>query len=208
MNKLTLSLIDDDDAFRCALIKQLQNYNCFNILYSSSKSEEALSHISQLNCDVAILDYMMPVMNGLQLLRELRSYKYTGKIIILTSIQDETYFKEFYESGANFCLLKGKISELVSKINSYLFKKNGNIIEFNSLNEIEMKIIIEICNDLTNVQIAEKLNLSKRTVETYRQKISEKILIPNSTVSLVKYAVQKGYYKINSDFTDSSTVSR
>jgi len=196
MSTLTISIVDDDDAYRAVLSRQLSMYNCFKIDYSSNKSSEALSNILFHNSHFAIIDIVMPVINGIQLTKELRVHGYKGKILALTSIENDYYFEELYSYGANHCMVKNNLNNVGEVLLKLTMSKQKILKDVIKLSDTEMKIIIEICNDKTNQQIADKLNLSKRTVETYRQKTAEKLNIQNSSVSFVKYAVKNGYYSL------------
>jgi DNA-binding NarL/FixJ family response regulator len=194
MNPIKIAIVEDDDAYRNVLSRQLSQYSCFHIRYATHSSVEALPNIIRHDCDVAILDVVMPVKNGIQLTKELRVHGYKGKILALTAIENNSYFDELYSYGANRCILKNQLSQIGDTLLRLTMSRHKIVKEVDHLNDTEMKIIVEICNDHTNQQIGDKLNLSKRTVETYRQKIAEKLDIKNSTVSFIRYALQKGVY--------------
>ena len=160
---------------------------------------------------VTILDFAMPIMNGLDAAREIKTRKFTTEIIFLTMHQHEDLFNEALNLGAKGFILKDSaLSEIVECINavtsdkhytshaltSFLINRSRRAINLtekqpsiNDLTPAERRVLKLIAEDLTSKEIGEKLFISPRTVQKHRSNICEKLNLHGSH-SLFKFALQ------------------
>lgn len=217
-NKIKIGLVDDDLILLEGLNLLLSSLTSITITYSSNKPEkviEDLIHFQQIDFpDVFFVDIKMEPINGFQLVELLKIKFPEVKIIILSSYYQQTYLGQMVKLGVSSFLPKNSSKELLFEaiqkvyeqgvfftekdhkmIMNFLQNKKSNYNEIPNFSKREIEIIQLICKEFTNQEIADKLFISKRTVETHRQRILEKIGAKN-TVGLVVYAVINQIYTI------------
>lgn len=215
--KITLSIAEDHEVIRKALVKLLDEFEEFQVTVDAGNGQELLMRLSEATLpDVLLLDVDMPVMDGIETLQRLRE-EYDDQLVILAlSMHTEFYLVQcLLESGANgfiskqvspkelkqaiikACETKFYLSPGMSKQmfgNKYL-RRN---IE-HELNKMEVEIVRLICDQKNNKEIGKELNLSPNTINSYRTKILAKVGAVN-TAGLVIYAVRSGLYRVDRDF--------
>jgi len=216
MKKIRILIADDHDVVRRGLKMLFKGSLDFTIVAEASNGEEALSLIAKESPDIAILDISMPKINGIETTRLIKQKKLATKVLILTIHENEEYVYQMVRAGASGYVLKnaGK-NELFSAVRAVAagerFFSPGisklMIDEFikraqdqalpkpppsrHNLTSREMEILYHISQGSTNAQIADKLYLSIRTVDTHRNNIMRKLDI-HDTASLVRYAIEAG----------------
>lgn len=214
-SKITLAIVDDHILVRngfASLLKELDN---IEVILEASNGLELLEQLVHKQPDIILLDIEMPIMNGVQT-AELLKEKYPQiKVMILTMYKDDCHLLQLIERGAKGFLQKEISPEVllfaiheVHK-NGYYFDKHisaalakkiagsGNSVQTGHsehLSDKEVEIIRLICEEYSNKEIAEKLFLSHRTIDTYREKIMQKIGAKN-TAGVVMYAVRNDLIK-------------
>ncbi len=203
-------IADDHIIFRQGLLKLLQPAEDILVVGESGDGNEALTLILKEKPDLAILDISMPGRSGFEIAEELQSRGAGTKVIFLTMHNDPFTAKKGVLSSASGYILKdnafedllyairavaagGKyISPLISdKILNLFTVRNKNHI----LTDREIEILRLIASGLTNKQIAEKLFISIKTVETHRTKIMQKLDL-HTTADLVRYAIKTGILEL------------
>ncbi|MDZ4663593.1 MAG: response regulator transcription factor [Bacteroidota bacterium] len=209
--KINVGIVDDQLMFRQGMISVLKDYDELNISLEASDGKELLTMLENGNVpDVLLLDLEMPLMNGIETLQIIREKKIDVKVLIITMHDEEEMVVHLIEKGANGFLAKNEAIENVVeaitavKQNNYFFNdKFSKAILHNlmstekiepkfastKLNERELQIVQHICDELTNKEIAARLNLSNRTVDGYRERILRKIRAKN-TAGIVMYAIK------------------
>jgi two-component system response regulator NreC len=204
-----LMICDDQELFRRGLKSALIEKG-FLVVGEASDGMEAYQKLCELGPDVLICDINMPKMNGIELLAKINQQKLSTKVLMLSGYDDDDYLLHSYKEGASGYLLKGvDTNELVMAIDkiflggiyfgqhaiSTLFKQATALKDYEaakileklqqklSLREIE--ILELITKGYTNKEIAEKLFLSVRTIDSHRANIQEKIGAKN-TADLVR----------------------
>ncbi len=201
-------IVDDHALFRNGLKLLLNSFKEFKVVAEASNGTEFLNTIDVLPVDVVLLDIDMPEMNGIEAAQKALQKFPDLKIITLSMYGDEDYYYKMVEAGVCGFLLKdsdidevhaalcsvieGKSyfsQELLQNLLRNIKNTEDNPTEIFDLSAREIEIIALICQGLSNVEIGEKLFLSKRTVEKHRANILEKTDTKN-TASLVMFAIK------------------
>lgn len=207
-----IGVAEDQKMFRKGLVMLLNSFEGMEVIYEGENGQELLDQIQNNPPHVAILDYSMPVMGGIETTLQLREKFPDIKIILLSMYDDEEFIEKAIESGANGYLSKDDdLSELDSAIKgvlsnhyylndrlSKLFvnrlmnkgkinpKFSNPVVDFN---EEEMRILKLISKEFTTQEIADEVNKSIRTIEKYRTRMMEKVGAQNS-IGLIMYAIK------------------
>lgn len=212
MKKIRIIIADDHAVLRAGLKALLNCYSEFEIIGEAGTGVDAVSLVGKLNPDVLILDLSMPDMNGFDCIKEIRSQKLACSILVLTMYDDDEFVKEVMRSGANGYVLKrsadtelveaikriseGKkyLNESISqKLIDTLLKKPNEEGDSNNpytmLSGRECEVLRYLAQGYTNTEIAEKLFISPKTVDTYRSRIMKKLSIRKKS-ELVNYAIK------------------
>ncbi len=213
MKNISIYIVDDHSLFREGLKMLLSNVDYIGKIYEAENGQEFIDGLTKNHVDIVMLDIEMPVMNGIQAAQKAKEIVPGIKIIALSMYSDENYYLSMIEAGACGFLLKNSNFQEVEKaiIDVYNDKSYISIEILNNilkqpqktslsnvkedLTEREDEILVLICKGLTNHEIADKLGLSKRTVDKHRENLLMKTQSKN-TANLVIYAIKNGYLKI------------
>ncbi|HKG07202.1 MAG TPA: response regulator transcription factor [Pedobacter sp.] len=209
MIPITIGIADDHLLVIQGIQAMLGNSN-FKILFSANNGKDLLEIMLEAQPDVLLLDIQMPDMNGIDLCKIITRCYPDVKIIALTNMDESHYVKQMIRNGASGYLLKN-VDQLtmISAIeevmigNQYLDKQ----VQQNLMDEMllgkkrsvqqvvltkrELEILGLIAKEFSNNEIADKLFISLRTVQTHRLNISHKLNAKN-LVTLVKEAYKRG----------------
>lgn len=213
MNKVDIYIVDDHGLFRQGLKLLLSNLNFIGKIYEANNGEEFITGLKNNPVDVALIDIEMPVMNGIEAAKRAREIQPSIKILALSMYSDKNYYLSMIDAGAcgfllknsNFdevekaitdvCNDKSYISiEILNEILKYPDKASFNVLD-SELTERETEVLLLICKGLTNNEIADRLVLSKRTVDKHRENLLLKTQSKN-TANLVIYAIKNGLLQI------------
>jgi DNA-binding NarL/FixJ family response regulator len=213
MKKISVYIVDDHSLFREGLKMLLSNLDYIDTIFEAENGQQFIDGLAKNHVDIAMLDIEMPVMNGIQAAQLAKEIAPGIKIIALSMYSDENYYLSMIEAGACGFLLKNSNFQEVEKaiVDVYNDKSYISIEILNNilrqplktsvnasnddLTEREKEILLLICKGLTNNEIADRLNLSKRTVDKHRENLLLKTQSKN-TANLVIYAIKNGYLKI------------
>lgn len=216
-----LLLVDDHALFRSGLKLLVSNAKGFKVVGEASTGIEMLDFLNSLVVrkealpDVVLLDIAMPDMDGIAAATEALKLYPELKIITLSMYGEEDYYFKMVSLGVKGFLLKNSdIDEVLDALHavieggSYfsqelLFNlvsslKSSSELPVESevtLSERELEIVLLICKGMTNGEIADKLFISKRTVDKHRANILEKTTCKN-TANLVVYAIKNNLVEI------------
>ena len=201
-------LVDDHPVVREGLRSTLPICGPVEIVGEAEDGWKALEVVGRTRPDVVLMDVKMPVMNGIDATRQILRDFPECKILALSMFEDPQYVTEMLRSGCSGYLTKDSSPDEVVKavqgvkaglrpvsprlIQCLVQAMNPKPDEPKALTEREVQVLRLIADGLTSKEIADKLNLSARTVEKHREHMTTKTGC--STVGqLVRYAVYKGY---------------
>src|SRR5262245_44137978 len=199
-------IADDHDVVRSGLRQILEDQANWEVVAEASDGKDAVVKAVQVKPDVAVLDYSLPLVNGLEVTRQIRARLPKTEVLIFTMHDNETLIQELLKAGARGYLLKSdarrhligaieslalhkpfftaKVSEAL--LDSYLTKPHR---EGSSLTNRERSVVQLIAEGHTNKQIAHILDISLKTVETHRASVMRKLNL-SSSAGLVRYAIR------------------
>ena len=212
MEKIRVVLVDDHFVVRNG-IKTLIDGTEIEIIGEASNGVEAVDAVKRLSPDVVLMDIAMPQMNGLDATEIISKQYKNSKSLILSMYDNEEYILSAVEAGALGYLLKdapreeiltairtvangekyfnSSVSNII--INGYIKAKKSGITETDTnvkLSKKEMIILNQIVQGLNSRQIADKLELSIRTVDNHRANMMKRLSVKNAA-ELVKLAIEK-----------------
>ncbi len=191
---ITVFIVDDDEAFRDSLKYLLESVSMVVETYASA--EDFLKNYTPYRQGCLLLDIRMPEMSGLQLQQELNKYHYPLPIIMLTAHGDVPMAVQAMKHGAMEFLEKPfndqellELIQLALKTDKKNYKKrleyDSIIARLKNLTRREHEVLLLVVNKHSNKVMAEKLNVSIKTVESHRKHVMEK-LHANSLVDLLE----------------------
>ncbi|GGG35713.1 DNA-binding response regulator [Dokdonia pacifica] len=203
MKKTTIIIADDHPLLLSGTENFLKSKD-YNILDTATDGNTAYNTISNLQPEIAILDFDMPKLNGLEIAKLCVQHHVDTKIIILTLHKEEAIIKQLGKTIQGYILKDDTLQEIetciieVCKGNIYKSKKlqeeiylpNNSSEIIKKLTPTELKILRYLAKDWSSSQIADHLFISKRTVEKHRSNIIHKLEIKSSQNALLLW-VQK-----------------
>ena len=212
MSACRIILVDDHALFRSGLRGLLDRHEGYSVVGEAGDGAEFLAMLPSVEADVVFMDFSMPGIDGAQTTERALARRPELKVITLSMFGDESYYSRMVEAGARGFLLKDSdISEvlealetvaaggtyftpqLLSSITCRMRTRTAEDDEV--LSSREREILVEVCRGLSNQEIADKLFISKRTVDKHRANILEKTGCKN-TASLVIYAIRNHLVEI------------
>ena len=217
MEPYKIFLVDDHTLFRNGLRGLLDSREDCVVVGEASTGEEFLEQLQECDADVVFMDIAMPGIKGDEATARALEIRPDLKVITLSMFGDDDYYFRMVSVGAKGFLLKSSdIDEVIAAIEtvatggSYFSQElldslvsnlrttpqpDNEQVDEESLSERELEVLLEICRGLSNQQIADKLFISKRTVDKHRANILAKTGCPN-TANLVVYAIKHNLVEI------------
>lgn len=213
---VTILLADDHPMIRHGLRGLLEGIPDFRIVGECNDGLEALQKIELTKPDILVIDLMMPNLNGLEVLRQVRKISPATQPIVFSMQSAEPYILEALEAGAKGYVLKDSgPGELVEAINTILagekylsmqlaerFESNelqnsGNATEpYQTLTSREREILQMAAEGRSSTEIGKKLKISPRTVEVHRSHFMQKLGLKNQA-ELIRFAIKRGILPID-----------
>ena len=213
MDKLRIFLADDHAVVRAGLKTLVDAQSDMMVVGEASDGQSALEQMSDCAADVVIMDISMPQLNGSSATAQLQEQCPDIKVLALSVHEDTGYLRKLLEAGASGYVLKRSAADtliqairMVAAGDVYLDpaiagKVVGSLLGKSlvvrdpaaaELSERETDVVKLIAQGYSNKEIATLLNLSVKTVETYKTRAMEKIGL-DSRVAIVRYALQRGW---------------
>jgi two-component system response regulator FimZ (fimbrial Z protein)/two-component system response regulator EvgA len=185
-------LVDDHPTMIMALKSIMSSLITFEVIETASNGTSCLMLCNLLNPDLVILDLDMPDMDGFDVIRRLRAKHPNIRILIFTSLDEKTYGNRVRAIGAHGYLNKSVspkvfISACTSVAQGFCFYSITSMdihrIEINqqlqALSQREFQVLKHLGKGLGNHEISDTLNISHKTVSTYKMRVFEKLGIDN-----------------------------
>jgi DNA-binding NarL/FixJ family response regulator len=208
---VTLILADDHPIVRQGLRHLLQGEPEFLVLGEAGDGVEAIQLVDRLKPNILIVDMMMPGLNGLEVLRQVKKISPSTRTIVLSMQSADAYVVEALKNGAaGYVLKETGPSELVKAVhdvnlgNQFLsaklserFQNSARKIQdtppdvYDTLTAREREIFQMTVEGRTSQEIGEKLMISPRTVEIHRSNLTTKLGIKNQA-DLIRFAIKRG----------------
>ena len=202
-------IADDHEVVRSGLRAIVETCSSWTVIGEAANGEEAVALALELRPDIVIVDYSMPLMNGLEVCRRLKSMHLRTEVLILTMHESEELLTEAILAGVRGFLFKSDArNHLISAVEalldgrpyftSVLLEKLLHDYQVNKqgrpdaplLTSREQAVVQLIAEGHTNRSIGAVLKLSVKTVETHRAAAMRKLGM-SSTAELVRYAIRK-----------------
>jgi DNA-binding NarL/FixJ family response regulator len=206
---LTVFIADDHAVMREGLAQVLMSHGGIEVVGSADNGREAVARVLQLKPEVVIMDISMPDMNGIEATRRIRDSLPECRVVILSMHSTTEHVFHALEAGVRGYLLKESAGQevlsamwVVQSGRRYLSSKVAGIVAdqialhpraspIDSLSMREREILQLVAEGCSSTRIGEMLNLSSKTVDTYRSRLMQKLNL-GDVVALVKFAIQHG----------------
>ncbi len=202
-------LVDDHELVRTGIRRLLEDVADIDVCGEASSGEEALSTVTDCRPDVVLMDLSMPGIGGLETTRKLSLHAPEVAVIIVTVHTDAPFPSRLMQAGAMGYLSKGgSLDEMLHAIREV--KGGGRYISpniaqnlalslmdeedetpFSVLSERELQVMFMLIQGQKVTDISEKLNLSPKTISTYRHRVFDKLKVKNDA-GLTRLAMRHG----------------
>jgi len=211
--KISVLLADDHSFFRKGLFMLLQQTGKYEMVGEAKSGEDLVKMAIEFEPDIAIVDISMPYQNGIDATKRIREKGLKTSILAFSYYDEDYMILKMMKAGAMGFLNKNTDFEnIIDAIETIVVRKEiyfhvnhrkrmmnyyaiehreeskENKVKFSNR---ELEIIHMVCKEYTNAKISEELSLSKRTIETHRARIMEKMGV-STAVGLVIYAYTYG----------------
>lgn len=211
--KIRILLADDHAIVREGIKRILMAEPDLDVVGEAEDGVQAVELAKRVKPDVAILDISMPRLNGIEATKQIREALPATHILALTMHEDDTYVFQLLKAGASgYVLKRAAATDLVQAIRAahrgeaFLYPSVAKAVvadylkrlergedrdAYDGLTEREKEILTLIAEGATNQEIAQRLFISVKTVQTHRAHIMEKLNL-HDRAKLVRYAIRKG----------------
>lgn len=213
MSKIRIILADDHKVVLDGLELVLSRYPHVEVVGVAQNGHQVMERLAEIkDVDVLVLDIQMPGMDGFETARQVKQRYPNVRILVLSMHNDKPFIERMYQEGASGYLLKTATTEEI--LNAIEQVNNGHlhfapevmmaVLERSAesavananpasglLTRRERQVITLIAKEFSNQEIAERLELSVETINTYRKNMLKKLGVKN-TAGLVRYAISEG----------------
>jgi len=213
--RIRIFIADDHPVFRSGLRALLEKEADFEVVGEAGSGTDTVHALDKGGVDILILDINMPGMPGPRVAETVLKKRPRLGIVVLTMHDDEYYLQELFRIGVRaFVLKKATATDLVQAIrtvyrgeqfidssltsrviSSYVGRPDAKGVRLESLSPREQEVCSLLAYGYTNAEIAQRLFISERTVETHRNNILGKLNL-KSRVELVRFAIDNGLLRL------------
>lgn len=210
-------VVDDHDLVRMGISRILDDVEEFSVVGNANTGEEAIRLVRELDPDVVMMDVKMPGIGGVEATKRIKLVNEEISIIAVTSCDDDLYPSKLMRAGASAYITKkaapDEMIEAVNKVVSgqtymsaeiaqQLALKSSSAVKsedspFEQLSDRELQVAMMTIRGQKPNEISDILNVSAKTVNSFRYRIFEKFKI-SSDVELVLFAVKHGMFDVDS----------
>jgi DNA-binding NarL/FixJ family response regulator len=207
-SKIKVLLVDDHTLVRAGLKRVLEEAPDIDVVAEASNGTSALTEFARAVPDVVILDISMPGMDGLETTKKMINEHPDARILILTVYSEDYYATRIIKAGALGYITKGtSTAELYDSVRTVasrqrslsqntkeillmqLFEKNRDFDSIKDLSDRELQVLSQLAKGLKTREIANNLDLSVKTIETYRTRLFYKLNL-RTNLDIVRFAYQ------------------
>jgi two-component system, NarL family, invasion response regulator UvrY len=219
-NKINIAIADDHVLLRNGLANLIRNLNeKFNVVIEADNGKHLIDQLKKLNTDelphIVTLDINMPEMDGFETALWLKNNHPGMKVMALSMYDNENSIIRMLKNGARGYIIKdtdkpgllNALNQILEKgyyyseqvtnklIHNMYHEETSSTLQLSSLTDREIEFLKLVSTEMTYKEIAEKMNLSLRTIDGYRDSLFEKLNV-KSRVGLVIYAIKNGLVTI------------
>ncbi len=209
MEKKKVALVDDHKLFREGIKRIVNGFVGFQVVLEASSGEEFVERLEDgVHLDVALVDIKMRQMDGFEVTKWLAEHRTETKVLALSMYGDEIDIIKMLKCGAKGYLLKdvapGELNQALEDVvhkGFYVDDRVGQILikipnsPEKAFSDSEQTFLKWCCTELTYKEIADKMCVSPRTVDGYRESLFAKLGVKNR-VGLVIYAIKNRIYLV------------
>jgi two-component system, NarL family, response regulator LiaR len=218
MTAIRVLLVDDHPVVRKGMRAMLEIESAIEVVGECSNGQEALAQYETLRPEVVLMDLVMPVMDGVEAIRQIRAAHPEARILVLTSFSsDDKVFAAIHAGAAGYLLKDSDPDDLLraieqvqrgeSSLHPTIARKLLNELvqpvqskpsSDEALTEREQEVLTYVAQGLNNQEIAEKMVVSKATVHSHVSRILSKLQLDSRTQAAL-YAIRAGYITVAPD---------
>jgi len=212
MENLRILLADDHEMVRKGLRATIEGHRSWEVCGEASNGREAVAIACELRPDIVVMDIGMKGMNGIEATQRLRKDYPAVRVVALSTHADKRYVRNMIQAGASAYVLKESASDdllravqAAARGEHYLSPRvTGSVLEswntssapesssvYELLGSREREVLKLLADGQSSKEIAGRLGLAVKTVETHRRNIADKVGL-HSIAELTKYAVREG----------------
>jgi DNA-binding NarL/FixJ family response regulator len=214
----TIALVDDHELLRSGLAAIVNSIEGYRVILEADNGQVLIQNLKNKPApDIILLDITMPVMDGYETASWIKANLPETKVLVLSMLENDGAIIRMLKHGARGYILKDSnpkifrkalnsirdsgyfINELVSnKLMHYINQEDSldaQVMPIQTLSENELTFLKWICTDKTYKEIADEMNLSPRTIDTYRDNLFKKLQIKTRT-GLAIFAIKNGIIDI------------
>lgn len=211
---ISIMITDDHSMIREGLKSLLELDDDIKVIAEAVDGRDCLDKLDVYKPDVLLLDINMPNMNGLEVLKELKARKSKVKVLVLTVHNETEYLMKAVDIGINGYVLKDSESaelkkairaimdgetyiqpSLIPALNAKRLERNEDEEKIDSLTRREMEVLKLLAIGMYNKEVAEKLEISERTVKNHVSNIFKKLEVTDRTQAAV-FAIRNNLIKV------------
>lgn len=206
----TIVIVDDHTLLSQAISGLVNSFTDFKVLYTCKNGQEFIDQqvFPDKRPDIVLMDVNMPIMDGIETTSYLKDHFPEIKVLALSVEEEEHTILKMLRAGAKGYLLKDTektvLLQALQEVVDHGFYHTNTVSQLLvrsldkdnvlALKEREIEFIKHACTEMTYNEIADKMFLSPKTVQGYRDSVFSKLNLKNRT-GLVIYAIKNGYFK-------------